>query len=219
MKVSTLLKLPSAAMLLAHTLCIQGQTALNTNTNAEAMDSIGSKLLNEIIVNGQKYDFGIKSSQMGAVSVSNAQIRNLPMVFGEPDVLKTLQTTPGVQSGKMGNAGLMVRGGNYDQNNLMIDGAQLYSTEHMRGFVSAVNPDMVSSLAFYRGAFPARYSGRLSSIIDISATEGDLDTYHAEVSAGLSMGRVNVSGPIAKGRTSFMIASTACRISTLYISP
>lgn len=174
------------------------------------------KLLNEVVVNGQKYDFGVKSPQMGAVAVSNIQIRRMPTVFGDPDALKTLQTTPGVQSGKSGNAGLMVRGGNYDQNNLMIDGAPLYSTEHIRGFVSAVNPDMVSSLAFYRGAFPARYSGRLSSIIDISATEGDFDRYHAELSAGLSMGRLSVSGPIVKGRTSLMVAGRMSYFDLIY---
>lgn len=174
------------------------------------------KLLNEIIVNGNRYDFGVKSPQMGAVAITNTQIRNMPAVFGEPDVLKTLQATPGVQSGKTGNAGIMVRGGNFDQNSLSVDGATLYSTEHMRGFVSAVNPDMISSLAFYRGAFPARYSGRLSGIIDISAAEGDFDRYHVEATAGLSIGRLFASGPIVKGRTSFSVSARMSYFDLIY---
>ncbi|MDE7153376.1 MAG: TonB-dependent receptor [Muribaculaceae bacterium] len=178
--------------------------------------SSDQKLLNEVVVNGQPYDFGIKSPQMGAVAVTQTQIKNLPVVFGEPDLLKTLQTTPGVQSGKTGNAGIMVRGGNFDQNNMMIDGATLYSSEHMRGFVSAVNPDIVSTLAFYRGAFPARYSGRLSGIIDISAKEGDFYKYHGEMSVGAAMGRLNVSGPIVKGKTSFSVAARMSYFGLIY---
>ncbi|MBD5245434.1 MAG: TonB-dependent receptor plug domain-containing protein [Barnesiella sp.] len=174
------------------------------------------KLLSEVVVNGQPYDFGVKSPQMGAVAVTNVQIKNLPVVFGEPDLLKTLQTTPGVQSGKSGNAGIMVRGGNFDQNNLMVDGASLYSSEHMRGFISAINPDIVSTLAFYRGAFPAKYSGRLSGIIDVSAKEGDFYNYHGEMSVGAAMGRVNVSGPILKGTTSFAVAARMSYFGLIY---
>ncbi len=238
---TSFLKLLAATLLSANALSITAHSSIPTHANAYSATNIlptdsvkqdtietttimrhgivlepDQKLLNEVVVNGQKYAFGMKSPQMAALAISNVQIRQMPTVFGEPDVLKTLQATPGVQSGKTGNAGLMVRGGNYDQNNVMIDGATLYSTEHMRGFVSAVNPDMVSTLAFYRGAFPARYSGRLSSIIEISATEGDFEKYHAELSAGLCMGRVNISGPIVKGRTSFMVAGRISYFNLIY---
>lgn len=189
---------------------------MGENSTVDVTLHADQKLLNEIVVNGNRYDFGVKSPQMGAVAITNTQIRNMPVVFGEPDVLKTLQATPGVQSGRTGNAGIMVRGGNFDQNSMSVDGAMLYSTEHMRGFISAVNPDMVSSLAFYRGAFPARYSGRLSGIIDISATEGDFDRYHAEATAGLSVGRVLASGPIVKGRTSFTVSGRMSYFDLIY---
>ncbi len=174
------------------------------------------KLLSEIVVNGQPYDFGVRSPQSSAIAVTQMQIKNLPVIFGEPDLLKTLQTTPGVQSGKTGNAGIMVRGGNFDQNNLMIDGGSLYSSEHMRGFISAVNPDIISTLAFYRGAFPTKYSGRLSSVIDITGKEGDFYNYHGELSLGTALGRLNVSGPIIKGTTSFAVAARMSYFGLIY---
>ena len=166
-------------------------------------------MLSEAVVQGTRHDFGVRSPQMSAVELSGAQLKNVPMVFGEPDLLKTIQRLPGVQSGKEGNSGIMVRGGGYDQNQLMLDGTMLYSTEHMKGFVTAVNPDMVSSMAFYRGAFPSIYGGRLSSVIDVATTEGDYESYHGAISAGLMIGRLNVSGPIVKGKTSFALAARA----------
>ncbi|MDE6653998.1 MAG: TonB-dependent receptor, partial [Muribaculaceae bacterium] len=166
-------------------------------------------LLGETMVQGTRHDFGVRSPQMSAIELSGAQLKTVPMIFGEPDLLKTLQQLPGVQSGKEGNSGIMVRGGGYDQNQLMLDGVMLYSTEHMKGFVTAVNPDMISSMAFYRGAFPSIYGGRLSSVIDIATTEGDYDVYHGAISAGAMIGRFNVSGPIVKGKTSFALAARA----------
>lgn len=180
---------------------------------AEVPDSLW---LNDVTVTARQGRFGVHSPQTSAMTLSGAEIKTMPTVFGEPDILKTLQTTPGVQSGKSGNAGIMVRGGNFDQNHLLIDGASLYSTEHLKGFVTAFNPDMVSSLSFYRGAFPARYSGRLSSVIDITAGEGDFYNYHADATVGLSMGRVSASGPIIKGKTSFAVAARMSYFGLIY---
>lgn len=163
--------------------------------------------LSDAVIEGKRHNFGVKSPQMGAVALTGQQLKNIPVVFGEPDLLKAVQMMPGVQSGKDGNAGVMVRGGSYDQNLLTIDGASLFSSEHMRGFVTAFNPDMISSVAFLRGAFPANYGGRLSSVIDVAAKEGDFYTYHGAVSAGLMMGRLNASGPVVKGKTSFAFAA------------
>ncbi|MDE6809211.1 MAG: TonB-dependent receptor, partial [Muribaculaceae bacterium] len=182
------------------TLPIKDRTQVNVSLTPD------ENMLSEAVVQGSRHDFGVKSPQMSAIELSGAQLKAVPMVFGEPDLLKTIQRLPGVQSGKEGNSGIMVRGGGYDQNQLMLDGAMLYSTEHMKGFVTAVNPDMISSMAFYRGAFPAKYGGRLSSVIDVATTEGDYHSYHGAISAGLMVGRVNVSGPIVKGKTSFALA-------------
>ena len=183
--------------------------SLPANKNVNITLTPDERMLSEAIVQGTRHDFGVKSPQMSAIELSGAQLKNVPMVFGEPDLLKTIQRLPGVQSGKEGNSGIMVRGGGYDQNQLMLDGVMLYSTEHMKGFVTAVNPDMISSMAFYRGAFPAIYGGRLSSVIDVASTEGDFETYHGAISAGLMIGRLNVSGPIVKGKTSFALAARA----------
>ena len=192
------------------TLPIKDGTQVNVSLTPD------ENMLSEAVVQGSRHDFGVKSPQMSAIELSGAQLKAVPMVFGEPDLLKTIQRLPGVQSGKEGNSGIMVRGGGYDQNQLMLDGAMLYSTEHMKGFVTAVNPDMISSMAFYRGAFPAKYGGRLSSVIDVAATEGDFESYHGSITAGLMIGRLNVSGPIVKGKTSFAVAARASYFDMLF---
>ena len=140
--------------------------------------------LNNIVVYGSKNDFGVKHTQMSAIEMPIAKIEYVPAVFGEVDVLKALQTLPGVQSASDGHAGIFVRGGGYDQNQITLDGAMLYNAEHLKGFISAINSDMVESLVFYKGAFPARYGGQLSSIVDIGIKEGDMDNFHGEATIG-----------------------------------
>lgn len=165
------------------------------------------KRLENVVVYGSANNFGPASSQMSAVTLGKSQILNVPIFLGEPDVLKSLQKFPGVQSGTDGTAGLFVRGGDYDQNYITLDGSAIYNAEHLRGYVSAINPDMVSAVNFYRGAFPARYGSRLSSVIDVGIKDGDFNRYHGLLSLGMLTGRLQAEGPIWKGHTSFNVAA------------
>ncbi len=132
--------------------------------------------LRDVNVYGSRGNFGVQSSQMSAMTLSAAQIRQVPMVMGEVDVMKSLQKLPGVQSASDGSAGIYVRGGNYDQNLITLDGSTLYNGEHLKGFISSIIPDMVDNVTFYKGAFPARYGSRLSSVVDVGLKDGDFET-------------------------------------------
>ena len=164
-------------------------------------------LLPEASVYARRHDFGVRNSQMSAIEVPVADIKGMPSLFGEIDVMKALQRLPGVQSVKDGNAGIYVRGGNYDQNLIMLDGSTLYNSEHLNGFVSSLNADMIDNIIFYKGAFPARYGSRLSSIIDVGMKEGDFRQYGGSFTIGLLSSRLQVEGPIFKGKTSFNIGA------------
>ena len=148
---------------------------------------------------------GIGTSQMSAIEMPIEEVKKLPMLFGEVDVMKAIQKLPGVQSAGDGQAGIYVRGGNYDQNQITLDGATIYNAEHLKGFVSAINPDLVKDLAFYKGAFPARYGGKLSSVVDVSIREGNMQTYRGELSLGMLSSKLAAEGPIWKDRTSFHV--------------
>lgn len=165
------------------------------------------KQLENVVVYGSANNFGSASSQMSAITLSKGQILSVPVFLGEPDVLKSLQKFPGVQSSTEGTAGLFVRGGDYDQNYITLDGSAIYNAEHLKGYVSAINPDMVGNINFYRGAFPARYGSRLSSVVDVGIKEGDYNKYHGLLSLGMLTSRLQAEGPIWKGHTSFNVAA------------
>lgn len=186
-----------------------GATTLNSKRVAPADSGklVKEVQLENVVVYGSKNNFGVKSSQMSAVSLNQKQIMAVPVFFGEADVLKSLQKFPGVQSGTEGTAGVFVRGGDYDQNYITLDGSAIYNAEHLQGYVSAINPDVVQNINFYRGAFPARYGSRLSSVIDVGIKEGDFNKYHGLLSLGMLSGRMQAEGPIWKGHTSFNVAA------------
>lgn len=165
------------------------------------------KQLENVVVYGSANNFGSASSQMSAITLSKGQILSVPVFLGEPDVMKSLQKFPGVQSSTEGTAGLFVRGGDYDQNYITLDGSAIYNAEHLKGYVSAINPDMVGNINFYRGAFPARYGSRLSSVVDVGIKEGDYNKYHGLLSLGMLTSRIQAEGPIWKGYTSFNVAA------------
>lgn len=165
--------------------------------------------LQGVQVYGARHDFGVNASQMSAQALSATQVKKMPALFGEVDVMKALQRLPGVQSASDGTAGIFVRGGNYDQNLITLDGSTLYNGEHLKGFVSAINAEMVDNVVLYKGAFPARYGSRLSSVIDVGIREGDFERYHGNLSVGLLSSKLQVEGPIWKGHTSLNVAARA----------
>ena len=163
--------------------------------------------LEEVTVVGNRLDLGVRGSQMSAVDIPVAQIKAVPAMFGETDVLKVLQLLPGVQSGTEGSAGLYVRGGSPDENLMLIDGVPVYNVNHMFGFFSAFNADAIKNVTLYKGSFPAHYAGRLSSVVDVRMKEGDMYHYHGNVHIGAVSSKISLEGPLWKGKTSFNISA------------
>ena len=134
--------------------------ALNADTLLE-LTIASTNVLEEVVVEGTQSISSVQSVQMSAVEVPISQIKGIPAIGGEVDILKAIQLLPGVQSGSEGSAGLYVRGGGPDENLIMLDGVPLYSVNHMLGFFSIFNADAVKNVTLYEGNFPARYGGRL----------------------------------------------------------
>ena len=165
-----------------------------------------SASLEEVVITGQSNDKqSVLSTQMGALEINQQTIRSTPVMFGEADIIKTLQLTPGVSAGTEGTAGMYVRGGNGDENLFLIDGNPVYQINHIGGIFSAFNPEAISGMDFFKSGFPSRYGGRLSSVVDVHTKEGNMKEYHGSASIGLISGNLNFEGPIIKDRTSFNI--------------
>lgn len=165
-----------------------------------------SASLEEVVITGQSNDKqSVLSTQMGALEINQQTIRSTPVMFGEADIIKTLQLTPGVSAGTEGTAGMYVRGGNVDENLFLIDGNPVYQINHIGGIFSAFNPEAISGMDFFKSGFPSRYGGRLSSVVDVHTKEGNMKEYHGSASIGLISGNLNFEGPIIKDRTSFNI--------------
>ncbi len=147
-----------------------------------------------------------RSSQMSAIEVPVENIKSVPVLFGESDVLKALQLLPGVQSGTEGMSGIYVRGGGPDQNLFLLDGVPLYNVNHLGGFFSAFNADAIKNVTLYKGSFPARFGGRLSSVLDITTNDGNDKRLHGNVSIGAIAAKVNVEGPLYKDKTTFNVS-------------
>jgi outer membrane receptor for ferrienterochelin and colicin len=165
-----------------------------------------SNQLNEVTVTARAMESNVKGTQMSTIELPVMQLKKVPALFGEADVIKALQLLPGVQSGTEGSAGLYVRGGGPDENLILLDGVPLYNVNHAAGFFSAFNSDAIKNVTLYKGNFPARFGGRLSSVVDVRMKDGDMYEYHGNVSLGLIASKVNVEGPIIKGKTSFNLS-------------
>lgn len=154
-------------------------------------------------------------SQMSTINIPMEQIRKIPALLGEVDVLKVLQLLPGVKTGGEGSSGIYVRGGGADQNLILLDGAPIYNASHLFGFFSTFNTDAIKNVELIKGGFPARYGGRLSSVIDISMKEGNMRKYNVEGSIGLVSAKLMVEGPIWRDKTSFIITARRTYIDRL----
>lgn len=162
--------------------------------------------LQEVVVTGHHSETGVRGSQMSAVEVPIAQIKNIPSLLGENDIIKALQLLPGVQSGTEGSAGLYVRGGGPDENLLLLDGIPLYNVNHMMGFFSVFNSDALKNVTLYKGSFPARFGGRLSSVVDVRMKDGDEKKIRGTASIGTLSAKLQVEGPIIKEKTTFNVS-------------
>lgn len=162
-----------------------------------------SNQLEEVTVTARPIESNVRGTQLSTIDLPVSQLKKVPALFGETDVIKALQLLPGVQSGTEGSAGMYVRGGGPDENLILLDGVPLYNVNHAAGFFSAFNSDAIKNVTLYKGNFPARFGGRLSSVVDVRMKDGDMYEYHGNVSIGLIAAKVNVEGPIIKGKTSF----------------
>ena len=144
--------------------------------------------------------------QMSNIEVPVSQIKNIPALLGEKDVMKVLKLMPGVQKGSEGNSGIYVRGGGPDQNLIILDDATVYNASHLFGFLSLFNGDALKSVEMTKGGFPARYGGRLSSVIELNMKDGNKEAVHGEGGIGLIASRLTVEGPLKQGVSSFLVS-------------
>ncbi len=163
--------------------------------------------LEEILVTDSRPEVGVKSTRMGASTVPLDIVNNMPVLLSEPDLLKTIQALPGVQSGMTGTCGIYVRGGDPDQNLFLLDGMPLYNVNHVFGFMSVFQAEAIKHVDFYKSGFPARFGGRLSSIVDVRTKDGDMKRYYGSFSVGLLTSHLNFEGPIIKDKTSFTVSA------------
>ena len=177
--------------------------------NRDTILNIGLKQsleIGEVMVTASESRRIEHETQMSITDIPLKQIQTLPSLLGETDLLKTVQLLPGVQSGNEGQSGFYVRGGSPDQNLILLDGVPVYNASHLFGFFSVFNTDAISDVKLIKGGFPARYGGRLSSVLDIRIKDGHQSEYHGNLSVGLISAKGTIEGPIIKNKTSFIVS-------------
>ena len=191
------------------TVNLQRDTTINITLNPDLQLSSATVVATK--------DAGILSTKMSAIEVPVTVIQQTPTLFGEADVLKTIQLMPGVQAGMEGFSGIYVRGGGPEENLLLLDGISLYNAEHLLGIFSIFQPEAVKKVTLYKGSFPARYGGRISSIIDIRTNDGNMKETHGTVSVGAISDRLHLEGPIIKDKLAYSISGRGMH--TVFFTP
>nr|WP_314490304.1 TonB-dependent receptor [uncultured Chryseobacterium sp.] len=162
--------------------------------------------IDEVVISAVKKDKNLSSAQMGTETLSIKSIEKLPVLFGEKDVLKTIQLLPGIKSNGEGSSGFSVRGGATDQNLILLDEAPVYNASHLLGFFSTFNSDALKDASIIKGNSPAQYGGRLSSVMDVKMKDGNNKDYNVNGGIGLISSRLSVEGPIQKEKSSFIVS-------------
>ncbi|MBK8348298.1 MAG: TonB-dependent receptor [Saprospiraceae bacterium] len=177
----------------------------NTVLNVTLSEGV---VIDEVVISAEKDDRrrNVEGTQMGTVELPVENIKKLPAIFGEVDILKAIQLLPGVLSSGEGNAGFYVRGGGPDQNLVLLDEAVVYNSGHMLGFFSVFNADAIKNTTLIKGSMPANFGGRLSSVLDIQMKEGNDKNYAVEGGVGLISSRLTIQGPVVKNKSSFIVS-------------
>lgn len=184
-----------------------GNIGVNADRNINVTLRQDPEMLNEVVVHGSKNrTLAMESTGVGALNLNNSVIASTPVIFGESDVIKTIQLEPGISAGVEGMAGMYVHGGNSDENLYMLDNIPLYQVNHFAGLFSAFNTEALKNVDFYKSTFPARYDGRLSSYMDVHTKDGSMTEHHGSARLGLTSGAFNIDGPIWKEHTSYAFA-------------
>jgi len=162
--------------------------------------------LEEVVVQANSYQEQLNSTEMSVEAITTREVKLIPLLLGESDILKAIQLKPGIPSGSEGTTGIFVRGGSNDQNLIVLDEAIVYNASHLFGFFSTFNTDAVKDLKIYKGGFPPQYGGRLSSVIDVRLKEGNNRKFAGSGGIGLIASRLTLEGPIQKEKSSFIIS-------------
>lgn len=170
--------------------------------NVDMTQSIMS--LKKVVISSQKIS-NVRGTQMGVQRLDIKTIKQVPAIFGEPDILRVVTTLPGVKTVGEASTGLNVRGGSSDQNLILFNDATIYNPSHFFGMFSAFNPELVSNVELYKSSIPASYGGRLSSVLDINSREGNKKEFTGSAGLGLLTSRLNLEGPIVKDKSSFIL--------------
>lgn len=157
----------------------------------------------------------VEENQMGKFDIPVRSIKKIPSIFGEADVLKSIQLLPGIQSSGEGNSGFYVRGGSIDQNLILLDKGNIYNAGHLFGFFSVFNADAIKSVEIMKGDIPANYGGRLSSVLNITSPIGDMQHYKGNLGIGLIFSNIHLEGPIIREKASFLIAARRTYVDAL----
>ena len=181
---------------------------LKLDSNKKLDIELGEKNyeIGNIVVTGERADKNVTSVDMGKVQMAPKQIESIPVIFGEPDMLKTLQLTPGVKPAGEGSSGFHVRGGGIDQNLILLDEAPVYNASHLLGFFSVFNSEALKNANLLKGSIPAAFGGRTSSVLDVQMKEGNLKNFGVTGNLGLISSNVTVEGPLVKDKSSFIVS-------------
>lgn len=185
---------------------ISEKVKLNQDLKKNFYLSVSSQQLDEVVIVDNKKRVDIRKPEMSVNKLTIQEIKEMPVIFGEVDVLKSILTLPGVTNAGEGQSGFNVRGGGADQNLVLLDESTIYNSSHLFGLFSVFNPDAIKDLKLYKGGIPSRYGGRLSSILDIYQKEGNKNEFHMNGGIGLISSRILAEGPIVKDKGSFLIA-------------
>jgi hypothetical protein len=171
--------------------------------------------LKEVVVSAERLERITESNQMSMITLPVGQVKNIPALLGEKDVFKALQLMPGVQKGSEGSSGLYVRGGGPDQNLIILDDAPVYNAYHLFGFFSIFNGDALKSIELTKGGFPARYGGRLSSVVEMTMKDGNKEKFSGEAGIGIIASRFVFEGPVIKNKASFLVSARRTYVDAL----
>ncbi len=184
---------------------IKTTVVLNQNTKSNFSIQESEELLEEVILVDNPNKINVKSPEMSVNKLAVSTIKKMPVVLGEVDILKSILTLPGVTNAGEGQSGFNVRGGAVDQNLILLDEATIYNSSHLFGFFSVFNADAIKDLKLYKGGIPARFGGRVASVLDIYQKEGNSKEFHVNGGIGLISSRILAEGPIVKDKGSFLI--------------
>ena len=183
---------------------VKRQIVLYSNGNMD-VDLQGSIMsLKRVVISAQKIS-NVRGTQMGVQKLDIKTVKQVPVVFGEADILRVVTTLPGVKTVGEASTGLNVRGGSSDQNLILFNDATIYNPAHFFGMFSAFNPELINSVELYKASIPASYGGRLSSVLDITSREGNKKEFTGSAGIGLLTSRLNIEGPLVKDKSSFIL--------------